>query len=48
MSEPESTTLQVGDRAPLFTLPNQQGGFVSLADAIARGPVLLGFHRGTW
>jgi hypothetical protein len=48
MSKPESATLQVGDRAPLFSLPNQKGGSVSLADAIARGPVLLGFHRGTW
>jgi len=48
MSTPESTTLQVGDRAPLFTLPTQKGGSVSLADALAKGPVVLGFHRGTW
>jgi peroxiredoxin len=48
MSQFESATLKVGDQAPLFTLPNQKGGSVSLADAIARGPVLLGFHRGTW
>jgi peroxiredoxin len=48
MSKPESTTLQVGDRAPLFTLPTQKGGSVSLADDLARGAVLLGFHRGTW
>jgi peroxiredoxin len=48
MSKLESTTLQVGHRAPLFTLPNQKGVSVSLADALAKGPVLLGFHRGTW
>jgi len=48
MSKPESTTLLVGDRAPLFTLPNQKGVSVSLADLLARGPVLIGFHRGTW
>jgi peroxiredoxin len=48
MSTPESTTLHVGDRAPLFTLPNQKGIPVSLADALAKGPVLVGFHRGTW
>jgi peroxiredoxin len=48
MSTPESTTLQVGDRAPLFTLLTQKGGAVSLADALAKGPVVLGFHRGTW
>ena len=44
----DGTTLRAGDRAPLFTLPNQKGQPRSLADAMARGPVLLGFHRGTW
>jgi peroxiredoxin len=44
----ESTTLRTGDRAPLFTLPNQKGVPVSLAGALEKGPVLLGFHRGTW
>lgn len=48
MSRDESTTLKAGDRAPLFTLPNQKGQPVSLQDALARGPVVLGFHRGTW
>ena len=48
MSHSSSATLQVGDRAPLFTLPNQKGVPVSLEAAIAKGPVLLGFHRGTW
>jgi len=48
MSKHESVTLHVGDRAPLFTLPNHRGQPRGLADAIARGPVLLGFHRGTW
>ena len=48
MSTLESATLHVGDQAPLFTLPNQKGICVSLADALLTGPVLLGFHRGTW
>ena len=48
MSKPESSTLKPGDRAPLFTLPNPQGVPVSLEAALAGGPVLLGFHRGTW
>jgi len=48
MSKRESATLEAGDRAPLFTLPNQKGTPVSLETALARGPVLLGFHRGTW
>ena len=48
MSKPESSTLKSGDQAPLFTLPNQKGVTVSLEAALAKGPVLLGFHRGTW
>ena len=48
MSHPESATLKAGDHAPLFTLPNQKGTPVSLEAALAKGPVLLGFHRGTW
>jgi peroxiredoxin len=48
MSRSESTTLRPGDRAPHFILPNQKGVPVSLAEALARGPVLLGFHRGMW
>ena len=48
MSKPASATLHLGDQAPFFTLPNQKGIRVSLADALLTGPVLLGFHRGTW
>jgi peroxiredoxin len=48
MARHESAILSVGDRAPHFTLPNHRGEPRSLADALARGPVLLGFHRGTW
>ena len=48
MSKDESVTLKVGDRAPAFTLPNQKGQPRSLDDALREGPVLLGFHRGTW
>lgn len=48
MPRSDSTTLEAGDRAPLFTLPNQKGAPVSLEAALAQGPVLLGFHRGTW
>ena len=48
VSQNASSSLRVGDQAPLFTLPNQKGVPVSLEAALARGPVLLGFHRGTW
>jgi hypothetical protein len=29
-------------------LPNSRGGLQSLASYLARGTVLLVFHRGTW
>jgi peroxiredoxin len=46
----ESTeTLQIGDRAPDFTLQgaNRDGEF-SLLEQLQRGPVILEFLRGTW
>lgn len=44
----QSTTLRVGDAAPGFSLPSNRGDQQTLADYVARGPVLLAFHRGTW
>jgi len=43
-----STTLKPGDTAPGFTLPTNRGDQRSLVEYLARGPVLLAFHRGTW
>jgi peroxiredoxin len=34
--------------APTFELPTQKGELRSLASFLAKGPVLLAFHRGTW
>jgi len=34
--------------APPFELPNQKGDRHSLSEFLAKGPVLLAFHRGTW
>jgi peroxiredoxin len=34
--------------APPFELPTQKGEMRSLAQFLAKGPVLLAFHRGTW
>jgi peroxiredoxin len=34
--------------APHFSLPTQKGEMRSLSEFLARGPVLLAFHRGTW
>ena len=44
----EKTALDVGTRAPDFTLPNAVGGQVSLAGLRRRGPVVLSFYRGNW
>jgi thioredoxin-dependent peroxiredoxin len=39
-----NTALKVGDRAPLFTLPNQAGVTVNLADLIGQKPIVLYFY----
>jgi peroxiredoxin len=38
----------VGDLAPDFSLPNQHGAMVRLADRLSQGPVVLLFIRGGW
>jgi peroxiredoxin len=35
-------------RAPGFALPDQKGHVHTLGDYLARGRLLLAFHRGTW
>jgi hypothetical protein len=35
-------------RAPGFMVQDQKGRARSLADFLARGRLLLNFHRGTW
>jgi hypothetical protein len=37
-----------GEQAPGFTLRNPVGHGVSLADLLARGPVVVTFYRGGW
>jgi peroxiredoxin len=34
--------------APGFALPDQKGHVHALVDYLARGRLLLTFHRGTW
>jgi hypothetical protein len=41
-------SIQAGDKAPDFSLPNVRGEMVSLAKSLARGPVVLAFYRGVW
>lgn len=39
---------KVGDRAPVFALPDAQGVTVRLTELLARGPVVLTWYRGEW
>ncbi|MEM8953058.1 MAG: peroxiredoxin-like family protein [Verrucomicrobiota bacterium] len=40
--------INVGDKAPSFTLPNATGKEVSLASLLEQGPVVLTWYRGSW
>ncbi|HEY1470461.1 MAG TPA: hypothetical protein VGF61_15570 [Candidatus Acidoferrum sp.] len=44
----EDRALKVGDRAPSFTLFNQDRVQVASADVLRQGPLVLGFFRGHW
>lgn len=40
--------LGVGDRVPMFELPDANGKTIRLADLLAVGPVIVSFYRGSW
>jgi hypothetical protein len=44
----ESIVLKVGDRAPEFTLFNQDHVKVNSAELLRRGPMVVSFFRGHW
>jgi hypothetical protein len=44
----ENTALRVGDRAPEFSLFNQDHVQVNSADLLRRGPLVVTFFRGHW
>jgi len=46
LSEPLG--LKVGDKAPEFTVLDQNGDEVSLSSALDQGKVILTFYRGAW
>ena len=44
----EERALKVGDRAPAFTLFNQDHVQVSSAELLSQGPLVVSFYRGHW
>lgn len=44
----ESKALRVGERAPAFRLPDQNGTLVELDSQLRQGPTVLLFYRGHW
>jgi peroxiredoxin len=40
--------VSVGDKTPLFELPNALGNTVSLQNYLDKGPVVITFYRGNW
>jgi hypothetical protein len=44
----EEQALKVGDRAPSFTLFNQDHVQVASADLLRQGPLVVSFFRGHW
>jgi hypothetical protein len=44
----EERALKVGDRAPGFSLFNQDHAQVASADLLRQGPLVVSFFRGHW
>ena len=40
--------INLGDKAPGFTLPDALGNSISLYEQLAKGPVILTWYRGSW
>jgi len=40
--------IQIGEKAPSFSLTNAQGEMTTLANTLKKGPVVLVFYRGAW
>jgi peroxiredoxin len=45
---PRAEPFKVGEVLPGFTLTNAEGEAVSLAEQLAKGPVVVVFYRGSW
>jgi len=46
--EQGSDAIALGESAPNFELPNQEGQATSLAALLEKGPVVVTFYRGSW
>ncbi|MEM6717991.1 MAG: peroxiredoxin-like family protein [Bacteroidota bacterium] len=44
----EDNILKAGEKAPEFTLHNQEGNLVSSKDVLKKGPIIVTFYRGVW
>ena len=40
--------LRVGESAPQFSLPDENGNLVELKGLLAQGPGVISFYRGQW
>lgn len=40
--------LKVGDAAPTFSLPNQNGVTINPAELLKQGALVVTFYRGVW
>ncbi|MCH3885616.1 peroxiredoxin-like family protein [Tenacibaculum aquimarinum] len=40
--------IKVGQKAPNFELPNQEGKSISLDKLLEKGPIVITFYRGDW
>lgn len=40
--------LKVGEKAPEFSLPNQDGTLISSKELLSKGPLIITFYRGVW
>ena len=40
--------LKIGEKAPSFELPNQEGKLIAIEDLLKNGPVVVTFYRGDW
>ncbi len=40
--------LKVGDKAPEFSLPDQDGILINSSELLGEGPLVVNFYRGVW